>query len=293
MRLGRSAYSGYFLKASQLRLAFLFSAADSSDKHLFNVRCFHDANANFKSFSRKVCVLCFVLAVSYNLPMAKIFIIEDDVVLRTELRRILELNNYEVEIFEGDDFKKSSSAALSSNCDLLISDLKLSGFDGLKVCKEIKEENPNISILVLTSSDSEFDEIFSMHIGVDDYVTKPYSVPVLLAHIERVIKNAQPLQNEDFISCDRLKIYPSKFKIQLGDQEVDLSKNEMKILMVLTRAKGDVISRQDLMYELWQTEKFVDDNTLTVNVNRLRKTLKEIGAGDDFIKTVRGEGYRI
>ena len=147
---------------------------------------------------------------------------------------------------------------------------------------------------MLTSSDSEFDEVMSMSVGADDYVVKPYRPAVLLARIDRALArsgsadSARRQIERGGVSLDLVRA-----EVAYRGKSVELSRNELLILRVLMENAGSIISRSELMDELWQTDAFVDDNTLTVNVNRLRRSLQSAGVPDDFITTRRGLGYVI
>lgn len=221
--------------------------------------------------------------------MSRIFIIEDDESLKRELIGILELDGYEALATE--DFGCAAKAALSARADAVILDLRLPGADGLSVCRKIREQS-DIPILVLTSSDAEFDEVMSLRLGADDYLAKPYRPAVLLAHIARILARADAGASSR-IEYAGVTLDVSRAKASYAGFEVELSRNEMCILAELIRARGAIVLRQDLMVALWQTDEFVDDNTLTVNVNRLRRTLERAGAPADTLKTHRGRGYSL
>ena len=139
-------------------------------------------------------------------------------------------------------------------------------------------------VIMLTSSDSEFDEVLSMNLGADDYVTKPYNPAVLLARIQSVLRRTQRTEPPT-------RIEHRGVVLDVARRSVDLTRNELKILHMLMANHDTIISRQELMVELWQSDAFIDDNTLTVNINRLRKSLASIGVPDDFLVTRRGQGY--
>jgi len=161
----------------------------------------------------------------------------------------------------------------------------------LLFCREIRKES-DVPILVLTSSDAEFDEVMSLKLGADDYLAKPYRPAVLLAHIARILARADASASSR-IEYAGIALDISRAKATYDGCEVELSRNEMCILAELIRARGSIVTRQDLMVALWQTDEFVDDNTLTVNVNRLRRTLERAGAPEDALKTHRGRGYSL
>ena len=221
--------------------------------------------------------------------MSRIFIIEDDEALRRELVCVLELDAYETQCCT--EFANGAQEALSSNADTVILDLTLPGINGLNICRSIRESS-DVPILILTSSDAEFDEVMGMKLGADDYLLKPYRPAVLLAHVARLLQRADN-SNVAQIEHAGISLDIARSVASFGKNEVSLSRNEACILSALIRARGGIVSRQNLMQELWETDQFVDDNTLTVNVNRLRKVLERAGAPDDVLKTHRGRGYSL
>ena len=221
--------------------------------------------------------------------LSRIFIIEDDESLRRELVSVLDLDGYETTVCV--DFAQGSQEALASSPDAVILDLRLPGADGLDVCRSLRKSS-NVPILVLTSSDTEFDEVMSMKLGADDYLTKPYRPAVLLAHIARLLQRADQSASTR-IEYAGIALDVARSLCSYAGNEVELTRNEMCILAELIRVRGAIVSRQDLMLALWQTDEFVDDNTLTVNINRLRRALARAGAPKDVLKTHRGQGYSL
>ena len=210
--------------------------------------------------------------------MARLLIVEDDVSLRENLVRMLQLKGHECVCCES--FENAAAEALTASPDCVLLDLSLPGAYGHEICRSIRQES-NVPIIVLTSSDSEFDEVMSMSVGADDYVVKPYRPAVLLARIDRALAR----------SGSGVSLDPVRAEVSYRGNSVELSRNELLILRILMENAGSIISRSELMDELWQTDVFVDDNTLTVNVNRLRRSLQSIDVPDDFITTRRGLGY--
>lgn len=220
--------------------------------------------------------------------MSKILIVEDDVSLRNELELFLRNNGYEVEVLES--FDDSLNKILSITCDLILMDINIPGLNGEYLCREIRKSS-NVPIIMVTSRNSELDELMSMSYGADDYITKPYNPQILLVRIEAVLKRVNNA-NTTIISYKEIKLNLSKSVIKANNLEIELSKNESKILYYLLKNKGTIIAREEIMDFLWGSDEFVDDNTLTVNINRLRRKLQDIGY-DDVIETRRGQGYII
>lgn len=219
----------------------------------------------------------------------KIYIIEDDKVLRTELMKLL--NSYGYECVYSDDWQNIIQLALQESPDLILLDINLPLFDGFHICREIRKQS-EVPIIVVTSRSTDMDELMSMNLGADDFVTKPYNTQILIARIAALLKRsvaATALQSTEYKG---VTFQQAKGIITFEGNSAELTKNEMKILSVLLKNTGKIVSRDELMNELWQSDEFVDDNTLTVNVNRLRKKLEDIGA-KNFITTKRGMGYLI
>lgn len=150
----------------------------------------------------------------------------------------------------------------------------------------------NIPIIVLTSRNTDFDELMSQNIGADDFMVKPYNAQVLMARIEKILKRTYEAQVPSILTHKGLTINLLKATASYGDKEVDLTKNELGILRLLVVNKGNVIPRDAIIDELWQSDEFIDENTLNVNIVRLRKKLSEIGA-PDYLETKRGLGYKV
>ena len=221
--------------------------------------------------------------------MARLFIVEDDASLRENLVRMLKLKGHECLCCGS--FANAAAEALAACPDCILLDLSLPGAYGHEVCRSIRQES-NVPIIVLTSSDSEFDEVMSMNVGADDYVVKPYRPAALLARIDRALTrsgSADPARG--LLEHDGVSLDPVRAEVSYRGESVELSRNELLILRILMESAGSIISRSELMDELWQTDAFVDDNTLTVNVNRLRRSLRSAGVPEDFITTRRGLGY--
>lgn len=220
--------------------------------------------------------------------MQKILIIEDDEKLRNELETFLNKNG-----FVATSLKKFDNAVediLNEKADLLLLDINLPYTDGEFICKEIRKIS-NVPIIMVTSRDSEMDELLSLNYGADQYVTKPYNIQILLAKIVGLLKRNQNVgNNPDKIDCGEFILNTAGRIIEKEDNKVELTKNEYKILEYLVLHRQQVISRDEIMDYLWESEEFVDDNTLNVNIKRLRTKLEELGLIDQ-IETRRGHGY--
>ncbi len=217
----------------------------------------------------------------------KIFIIEDEEKIRRELGTFL--NRYGYDIVTSDNFENIVEEALEAEPNLILLDINLPYYDGYYICREIRKTS-SVPIIVVTSRDSDMDELMSMNLGADDFITKPYNTEILLARIASIIRRTYRSNDMEIFACRGLKYNLSTSEIEFDDKKQELTKNESKILYTLIKSKEKIVSRDELMKCLWQSDEFVDDNTLTVNINRLRKKLDEIGAVD-YLQTKRGQGY--
>ena len=214
---------------------------------------------------------------------AKIMIVEDHEPIRNELKILL--SKYGYEIIALDRFDTVVEECLREDVDLILLDINLPFYDGYYVCRAIREKS-EVPIIVVTSRDSEMDELMSINLGADDFVTKPYNTQILL------LKRTQKETVNDSLQYKGLKLQLNNSTVIYKDHEIELSKNEIRILYTLLQHKENIVSRDQLMESLWQSNEFIDDNTLTVNINRVRKKLEAAGL-KDFIKTKRGQGYMI
>ncbi len=217
----------------------------------------------------------------------KIFIIEDEEKIRRELSTFL--NRYGYDIITSDNFENIVEEALEAEPNLVLLDINLPYYDGYYICREIRKTS-SVPIIVVTSRDSDMDELMSMNLGADDFITKPYNTEILLARIASIIRRTYRSNDMEIFDCRGLKYNLSTSEIEFDDKKQELTKNESKILYTLIKSKEKIVSRDELMKCLWQSDEFVDDNTLTVNINRLRKKLEEIGAVG-YLQTKRGQGY--
>ena len=218
--------------------------------------------------------------------MKKILIIEDDKTISDELKILLDDNGYDsYQLF---NFHQVAKKIIEFDPDLVLLDINLPYYDGFYICRELRKSS-NIPIIVVTSRDSDMDELMSINLGADDFITKPYNTQILLARIGTLLKRTYNNSNEIF-KLRELTYNLSTSEATFLANKIDLTKNESKILYILFQNKGKIVSRDKLIKALWQDEEFVDDNTLTVNINRLRKKLEELGA-KDYLQTKRGQGY--
>ena len=220
--------------------------------------------------------------------LKRILIIEDDEKLRCELETFLNKNGFVATSLN--KFDNAVEDTLNEKADLLLLDINLPYTDGEFICKEIRKTS-NVPIIMVTSRDNEMDELLSLNYGADQYVTKPYNIQILLAKIVGLLRRNQNAgNNPDKIDCGEFVLNTAGRIAEKEDNKVELTKNEYKILEYLVLHRQQVISRDEIMDYLWESEEFVDDNTLNVNIKRLRTKLTELGLIDQ-IETRRGQGY--
>lgn len=220
--------------------------------------------------------------------MKKIMIIEDDSDLREELKYLLKQNRFEPMI--STDFEHILEVMLDCGADLILLDITLPGVDGKLLLREFRKK-ATIPVIMVTSKNTEMDEVLCMTYGADDFIAKPYNPTILLLHIEAVFRRMEH-SDSTRLEYKKIRLDMDRGSMEANGQSVELSKNEMKILVFLIRNKGKIVSRDELINYLWESEEFIDDNTLTVNMTRIRRKLEECGL-KDVIKTKRGQGYLI
>lgn len=217
--------------------------------------------------------------------MKKIMIIEDDEVTRDELKDLLENNGYKVCVLN--DFKDSLSEVLKREVDLILLDINIPYINGEELLQKIRRYL-DVPIIMVTSRNSDADEVLSITYGADDYITKPYNPNILLLRIGAVLKRTN--KNSNIIKYKDLEINIQKGLIKKDVEEIILTKNEMIIFSYLLNNRNRIVTRDELMTDLWNNDEFINDNTLTVNISRLRAKLKSIGY-DNIIDTRKGIGY--
>ena len=221
--------------------------------------------------------------------MKKILIIEDDATLREELRLLLENGGYAPCVTT--DFENAADEAARIRPDLVLLDILLPDANGQSILREIRSGS-DIPVIMLTSRSTDADEILSRSSGADDYVTKPYNPALLLLRIETVLRRTGGRGSEEELTYRGMRLNLLRSSVTYKGAETVLSRNEMNILHCLLKKRGTIVSRDELMDYLWDRSDFVDDNTLTVNINRLRKRLEGLGF-PDVIETRRKQGYML
>ena len=226
-----------------------------------------------------------------NAPTAAplVYIVEDDAPIREELAVMLERNGYRTAA--PDTFVSVVDDVERLRPSLVLLDLTLPGTDGQLLCREIRAVS-DVFIVILTSRVTETDEVLGIELGADDFIAKPYSSRVLLARIEALLRRRSQAAAASTIEHNGLTLDLSRSMATFEGRSVELTKNELRILTLLMRRAGTIVSREAIMRDLWDSDAFVDDNTLTVNVNRLRQTLEKIGV-TGFLTTHRVQGYSV
>lgn len=215
----------------------------------------------------------------------KIYVVEDEKEIRKELIVLLEKYGYDCE--SSDDFHNITAHILESQPDLVLLDINLPFQDGYEVCRGLRKSS-DVPVIVLTSRNTDFDELLSLNIGADDYISKPYNPTILLLRISAILKRtAKAGANQTYRD---LRINVARGSLSSGEKELILTKNEMIIFQLLMDRQGEIVTRDELMTALWDSEEFVNDNALTVNVSRLRAKLSDFGY-EDAIETRKKQGY--
>ena len=232
--------------------------------------------------------------------MDRIGILEDDINMGRELKVFLEANGYEGRFIEPGEYEGLDETSLvdmlvQEKLSMLLLDIGLPGFDGIRICKAFRSK-ASTPVIMITSDSSELTELMSIQSGADDFVPKPFNTRILLARMEGIFRRVYgvaefstetviKLSDGGTFSFDSLK-----GKIVSSGGEVELSKNEIQIISILISKRGEIVSRDEIMNYLWDNDAFVDDNTLTVNMTRIRQKLEQIGISDAIV-TRRGMGY--
>lgn len=218
--------------------------------------------------------------------MKKIVIVEDEKVIREELCALLENAGYQPVAVT--DFAHTESEILNSVGDLVLLDINIPKMNGEQVLRELRQKS-EIPVIMVTSRTEELDEVLSMSYGADDYITKPYNPTILLLRIQAILKRTENT-GADLYHYRDIEIRQAKGVLNRGQDQMVLTKNEMLIFMVLLHHQGQIVSRDDLMTELWDNSEYISDNALTVNISRLRAKLEQMGY-PDVIETRKKQGY--
>lgn len=221
----------------------------------------------------------------------KIMIVEDEQTLAIMVEETIQKWGFETVRIE--DFDQVLHVFIQQNPHLVLLDINLPAFDGYYWCGKIREVS-KVPIIFFSSRNTPMDMIMAMNMGGDDFIQKPFYTDVLMAKINALLRRAYSYMeiSTNVMEHDGVILNLKDGDLIYGDQKVELTKNESKIIHMLLEYKGTIVTREKIMRNLWENESFVDDNTLTVNMTRLRKKLAELGK-DDFILTKKGQGYLI
>lgn len=217
--------------------------------------------------------------------MKKILIIEDDTSISNELKNLLDNSGYNGAILK--DFENSFEEVKNENPDLILLDINIPKLNGEMLLQKVRKES-NVPIIMVTSKNTEADEVLSMSFGADDYITKPYNPTILLLRINAIFKRME--NTSDILTYKEIKIDPKKGIMKNDKEELILTKNEMIIFTFLLTNIGNIVTRDELMTNLWNNNSYINDNALNVNISRLRTKLKDFGY-EDAIETRKGQGY--
>lgn len=223
--------------------------------------------------------------------MYSIMIIEDDEDIREELKLMLENALYKVTALK--EFDRAEEEVRKNCPDLILLDINLPGTDGMKICRRIRRFS-EVPVIFVTSRNSSMDELNAIMTGGDDYITKPYNMPVLMARIQAVLKRTAAGREEErtVLNCRGAVLNLLDGTLSYGEEKTELTRTELRICYHLFCFKGQIVSRADLIENLWEDQIFIDDNTLSVNMTRIRGKFNSIGA-KGFIETKRGQGYKV
>lgn len=222
--------------------------------------------------------------------MYRIFIVEDDAAIASTLARQIQMWGYEVRCAE--HFQDILSEFQSFDPQLVLLDLMLPFYNGYHWCSEIRRVS-KLPIMFLSSASDNMNIVMAMNMGADDFISKPFDLDVLTVKIQALIRRSYDFSVGSSVISHRDAILNlTDATLNYKDEQIELTKNELKILQTLMENKEKIVSRDDLMAKIWESDDYIDENTLSVNVNRLRKKLKEIGL-DDFIMTKKGLGYKL
>jgi DNA-binding response OmpR family regulator len=218
--------------------------------------------------------------------MTRVLLAEDDTSISEPLSRALRREGYQVEVTE--DGQSTLSRAMSDDVDLVVLDLGLPVLDGLEVCRRVRAEGNPVPVLILTARADEVDTVVGLDAGADDYVTKPFRLAELLARVRALLRRGT-VENS---TVKGVRIDPEARRAWHGDQELDLTTKEFDLLWVLIRDAGKVITREQIMREVWESKWWTSTKTLDMHISWLRRKLGDDAHSPRYITTVRGVGFR-
>ncbi|EGO8640254.1 DNA-binding response regulator [Enterococcus faecalis] len=223
--------------------------------------------------------------------MAKIMIVEDETTIRELISE--ELQKWQFETIGITDFNDVLDDFQEENPQLVLMDINLPVYDGYYWCQKIREVS-KVPIIFISSRSTNMDMIMAMNMGADDFVTKPFQIDVLIAKMNALLRRSYNYSDTDseVLSHNGITLNVDNGRMEIRGEMIDLSKNEYRLLYLLMKKHGKILTREKLLRALWDDERFVDDNTLTVNINRLRKKIEQAGIAG-YIETKVGVGYMV
>lgn len=222
--------------------------------------------------------------------MQKIMIVEDDEVIASAIQKHLETWNYEVDVI--DDFEHVLEKYIQIQPELILLDISLPFYNGYHWCEQIRKIS-SVPIIFISSASENMNIVMAISVGADDFITKPFDFSVLTAKIQALLRRTYSFSKSmQVLTYKELVLNILDATISYQEQTIDLTKNELKILQILFEKSETFVSRDDLMIALWQSNEFIDDNTLSVNMNRLRKKLDDFHI-EHLIQTKKGLGYKL
>lgn len=222
-----------------------------------------------------------------------ILIVEDEPSIVTLLKYNLEQQGFQTEVaYNGEDALQYFE---ENTYDLIVLDLMLPKMDGMTVCKSIRQTDPQVPIIMLTAKDTEYDKIHGLEMGADDYLTKPFSPKELIARMNAILRrtNERAIYDTSKIQVGELVIYPQKFEAYFKKDLLDLTRKQLELLIYLTQHQGDILSRKQLLHAVWGFDFVGDSRIVDVQVSHLREKIENDTKKPDYIKTMRGFGYKM
>ncbi len=290
--------------AKKIPYKSIIMRCDHINESVFTEVTEHFSIIKYNSDMKSVCFLCLKETGKSTVELAvnsimkyqggifmkqKILVVEDDFTIQTQLKTLLAGNGYEVSTVSG--FEKIIEQAKTFKPHLMLLDIKLPGNSGFEICSQIRAFS-DIPIVFVTSSNKDMDELNSIMLGGDAFITKPYNTAILLAKIASLLRRAQVSEEKEFFSWNGATLHLESSLIEYKGQKAELTKNEVKILYYLFKNAGKICSRNDIVDFLWDNQLYVDDNALSVNITRIREKLAAVGL-TDFIKTKHRQGYTL
>jgi len=222
--------------------------------------------------------------------MYKLMIIEDDMKLSSIVKEYFE--KYDYKVFDIKEFKDIEKQFEEVNPDLILLDINLPYYDGFYLCRVIRKKS-NVPIIIVSARNGDMEQVMGIELGADDYITKPFKLEILLSKVKAALRRSYgeySAKGSNELRINKFNLDESSFKMSYKESSVELSKNEYKLVKKLTENKDKIVTREELLEVLWDDSSFVDDNSLTVNITRIKNKFLELGI-EDVVKTKRGVGY--